>query len=174
MYCKSCGNYMNDNQAICLKCGVEAGNGKGFCPNCGNTVHEDAVICVNCGVSLKAKTAVKANVENIKTRSIVTAIILSLVTCGIYSIYWFISLTNEINKASGKTNDTNGGVCFLLSLVTCGIYNFYWAYKMGEKRDIIANENGSTNIVYLILSLFGLSIVVEALLQDTLNKAIEK
>ena len=170
MYCKSCGNYMNDNQAICLKCGVEAGNGKGFCPNCGNAVHEDAVICVNCGVSLKAKTAVKANVENIKTRSIVTAIILSLVTCGIYSIYWFISLTNEINKASGKTNDTNGGVCFLLSLVTCGIYGFYWAYKMGEKTDALDRVNGSKGILFLILQVLGLGIVVYALAQDALNK----
>ena len=78
--------------------------------------------------------------------------------CRIYYIYWYISLTNEINKAAGKTDDTNGGVCFLLSLVTCGIYNFYWAYKMGEKRDIIANEKGSTSIVYLLFSLFGLGI----------------
>ena len=45
---------------------------------------------------------------------------------------------------------------------------------MGEKRDIIAKENGSSNVVYLVLTLFGLGIVVYALLQDTLNKAIEK
>ena len=186
MYCKFCGELMNDNQAVCLKCGVEAGKGKGYCPNCGNAVHEEAVICVKCGVSLKdndntglvsaaeKETAFKPNMQNITTRSIVTAIILSLVTCGIYSIYWFIMLTNEMNQASDKTSDTSGGVCFLLSLVTCGIYGFYWAYKMGEKRDIIANEKASSNVIYLVLALFGFSIVVNALLQDSLNKAIEK
>ena len=180
MYCKTCGEYMNDNQAVCLKCGVEAGKGKAFCPNCGNAVLEEAVICVKCGVSLKdgknfnnsENPFAEPNLENIKTRSIVTAIILSLVTCGIYSIYWYIVLTNEMNKASGRIADTSGGACFLLGLVTCGIYNIYWAYKMGEKRDIVAKENGSSNIVYLILALFGLSIVVSALVQDTLNKAI--
>lgn len=185
MYCKTCGEYMNDNQAVCLKCGVEAGKGKAFCPNCGKAVLEEAVICVNCGISLRdttpsANTAnavasrVEPNVENIKQRSIVSAIILSLITCGIYGIYWYVSLTNEMNKASGRTTDTSGGACFLLGLVTCGIYNFFWAYKMGEKRDIVANEKGSSNIVYLILTLFGLGIVVYALAQDTLNKAIAK
>lgn len=108
----------------------------------------------------------------IKKRSIVLSIILSLVTCGIYNIYWFIVLTNEINQASGRTNDTRGGLCYILNLVTCGIYGFYWAYKMGEKRDIIANENGSSNIIYLILFFLGLGIVINCLLQDTLNKTV--
>jgi hypothetical protein len=77
-----------------------------------------------------------------------------------------------MNKASGKVNDTNGGMAFLLTLVTCGSYGYFWAYKMGEKRDAIANESGSSNILYLVLTIFGLGIVVYALLQDTLNKAI--
>ena len=176
MYCKNCGESINENQAVCLKCGVEAGKGKGFCYNCGNAVAEEAVVCVKCGVSLKTnnnEAPKKTNTDGIKTRSIVTAVILSLVTCGIYSIYWFVSLTNEMNKASGRDGDTNGGTAFLLSLVTCGIYSFFWAYKMGEKRDIVANEKGSSNILYLVLTLFGLGIVVYGLLQDTLNKAIE-
>ena len=176
MFCKNCGQIMNENQAVCLNCGVETGSGKAFCPNCGNPIlAEEAVICVKCGVSLKEQNnAPKANTEGIKERSIVKAIILSLVTCGIYSIFWFISLTNEMNKASGKEADTNGGVAFLLNLVTCGIYGIYWAYKMGEKRDIVANEKASSNIVYLVLALFGFGIVVYGLTQDALNKAIAR
>lgn len=110
--------------------------------------------------------------NGIKRRSIVLSIILSLVTCGIYNIYWFIVLTNEINQASGRTNDTSGGLSYILIFVTCGIYGFIWAYKMGEKRDIVANENGSSNVIYLILYFLGLSIVVNCLLQDTLNKTV--
>ena len=175
MYCKQCGEPMNENQAVCLKCGVEAGKGNAFCPNCGQAVIPDAVICVNCGISLKASSESKKNAPNvngIKERSIVTAIILSLITCGIYGIYWFVCLTNEMNKASGRENDTSGGKAFLFTLVTCGIYSFFWAYKMGEKRDIVANEKGSSNILYLVLSVFGLGAVVYILLQDALNKAI--
>lgn len=62
MYCKNCGAKMNENQAICLKCGVEAGTGNAYCPNCGKTVAEGAAVCLNCGISLKdEKTASKAS-----------------------------------------------------------------------------------------------------------------
>ena len=53
MYCKNCGEAMNDNQAICLKCGVKTGEGNAFCANCGNSVAPNADVCLNCGVSLK-------------------------------------------------------------------------------------------------------------------------
>lgn len=175
MYCKNCGEPMNDNQAVCLKCGVASGNGKSFCPNCGTPTKEEASFCVNCGVALNngAKSNFTPSLHGLEVRSIVTAIILSVITCGIYGIYWFVRLTDEFNQASGN-NDVSGGVAFLLSLVTCGLYSWYWAYKLGEKRDTVANENASTNIIYLLLSVFGLGIVVYILAQDSLNKAIEK
>lgn len=44
---------MNDNQAICLKCGVRTGNGNLFCTNCGKQVAPYADVCLNCGVALK-------------------------------------------------------------------------------------------------------------------------
>lgn len=165
---------MNDNQAVCLNCGVEAGTGKSFCPNCGNSVGEEAVICVSCGVSLKKPVSNGGGkLDGIKRRSIVTAILLSLVTCGIYGIYWFVCLTNDMNKASGNENDTRGGIAYLLGIVTCGIYTIYWAYRMGVKRDQLAGEKGSSGILYLVLSLFGLVIVAYCLAQDALNKAVD-
>ena len=57
MYCKNCGEFMNDNQAICLKCGVSAGSGDKFCPNCGKEVEPGADVCLNCGVTLKKAAA---------------------------------------------------------------------------------------------------------------------
>lgn len=53
MYCKNCGEQMNDNQAICLKCGVKTGSGNGFCANCGKEVVPEAEVCLNCGVAVK-------------------------------------------------------------------------------------------------------------------------
>ena len=66
MYCKHCGEPMNDNQAVCLKCGVEAGTGNAFCPNCGKNVIPEAVICVNCGISLKTNNGSKKNAPNVE------------------------------------------------------------------------------------------------------------
>ena len=34
MYCRNCGEQMNDNQAICIKCGVKVGEGTTYCANC--------------------------------------------------------------------------------------------------------------------------------------------
>lgn len=53
MFCKNCGEAMNDNQAICIKCGVETGKGNAFCANCGKPVEPNADVCLNCGVAIK-------------------------------------------------------------------------------------------------------------------------
>lgn len=53
MFCKNCGEAMNDNQAICIKCGVKVGTGNAFCANCGNALPENADVCMNCGVAVQ-------------------------------------------------------------------------------------------------------------------------
>ncbi len=61
MYCKNCGKEMNDNQAICLSCGVKTGDGNQYCSNCGNAVEPNAEVCLSCGVAIKKQ---KASGEN--------------------------------------------------------------------------------------------------------------
>ena len=168
MYCRNCGKEISNEAVICVHCGVPAGKGNAYCPSCGGEVHPEAVVCVNCGVPLKKQAP-----KDIQPRNLVTAIILSIVTCGIYGIYWFIKLNDEMNRMTGNENDTSGGIAFLLNLVTCGIYGYYWSYKMGEKSDNFTGKNSSSAILYLVLSIFGLNIVVWALLQDTINKTVE-
>lgn len=53
MFCKNCGEAINDNQAICLKCGVKKGDGNSFCANCGKSIDPNASVCLNCGVAVK-------------------------------------------------------------------------------------------------------------------------
>ena len=53
MYCKNCGEILNDNQAVCVKCGAKVGDGNSFCANCANPVDSNAEVCMNCGVSVK-------------------------------------------------------------------------------------------------------------------------
>ena len=112
----------------------------------------------------------------IQKRDIVVSIILTIVTCGIYGIYWFIVLTDETANAT-EDKTLSGGVSFLLNLVTCGIYGIYWAYKMGkitfeysQKKNLGLSDN---SIAYLLLQIFGFGIVNYALMQNDLNKIIE-
>ena len=77
---------------------------------------------------------------------------------------------DDINLLSGEVNATGGG---MLSIVTCGIYALYWYYKMGERTDRIkGSQEGSTGLIYLLLAIFGLSIVSVCLIQDTINRSV--
>lgn len=112
----------------------------------------------------------------IKEKNIVVSIILTIVTCGIYGIVWFIQLTDDVATVS-EDNSLSGGMAFLLTLVTCGIYGYYWAYKMGktitiaqEKKGLRVNDN---SILYLVLQFFGLGIVNYCIMQSDLNQMAE-
>ena len=110
----------------------------------------------------------------IERRNIAVCIVLTLVTCGIYGIYWIVCLTNDVNTVSGDVNGTPGGMVVLLTIVTCGIYGIYWAYKQGEKLDFTKNNRGipssNSGVLYLILQIFGFGIIAYALMQNELNK----
>lgn len=106
-------------------------------------------------------------------RNIAVNIILSIVTCGIYGLVWFVQMTDDAANASNDHTMT-GGVALLLSIVTCGLYRIYWAYKIGkllltanEEKGIIASDN---SVLYLILEILGLNIVNCCLIQSELNR----
>ena len=109
---------------------------------------------------------------NIEKRGIALAIVLSIITCGIYGIYWLYKLNDEVSTLAGVEGYTSGGKVIVFTIITCGIYGIYWNYKMGERVDMIKGEKGSTGILYLVLSLFGLSIVNYALMQDAVNNKV--
>jgi hypothetical protein len=175
---------------VCNNCGREFPDGVQFCPNCGTPVSGNAG---NQNGQPNYQQNGQPNYQQnnygqpgggfqgggngfkaqIKRRDIVVSIILTIVTCGIYGIIWYIGMVDDLNTASG-VQDTSGGMVFLLSIVTCGIYTIYWMYKAGEKVNIIRrnqglNANESNSILYLLLTVFGLSIVSWCLIQSELN-----
>ena len=110
----------------------------------------------------------------VQERNIAVCVILSIVTLGIYGIYWMIVLANDVNTVSENPNGTSGVIVFLLSLVTCGIYYWYWSYQAGGKLYEAKQQKGiggdNMAVVYLILCVVGLSIVTECLIQNERNK----
>ncbi|WP_285824056.1 hypothetical protein [Schaedlerella arabinosiphila] len=53
MYCRTCGNKINDNAEICVMCGCKPLIGKSYCQNCGADTTEQQEMCTNCGARLK-------------------------------------------------------------------------------------------------------------------------
>ncbi len=153
-----------------------------FCPNCGNELSENSNFCAKCGSSVNGNenngsTVVINNYNNnevkLPERNIVVCILLSLITCGIYGIYWFIVMTDESNMVSDDQT-ASGGTAFLFTIITCGIYFYYWNYKMGQKLHQAGQKYnkpiGDNSIVYLLLSIFGLGIINYCIIQSDLNR----
>lgn len=111
-------------------------------------------------------------------RNLVLCIVFTFVSLGLYGIYWFIVLTNEMNRESGHPHQTSGVVSFLLCIVTLGFYGWYWAWKMGEKSDVLKNRyleytSSDTRALYIVLAVLNFNMIVMLLCQYELNKAAD-
>ena len=113
----------------------------------------------------------------ISKRDLVLNIILTIVTCGIWGIIWEVQIADDIKLLTGEEGLVSGIVLVLLSLVTCGIYFIFWVYNAGNKLELVKAAYGlpteSKGLVYVVLSIFGFSIVALALMQNDLNSVAD-
>ena len=100
-----------------------------------------------------------------KKRNLALAILFSIITFGIYAIYWRICITNDSNEICPSEATASGGMAILFSIITLGIYNFYWTYKLGVKL------KGSGGL-YLVLFILGFGWINFLLAQSEINKYI--
>lgn len=108
---------------------------------------------------------------------IVVGIILSVLTCGLYNIYWNYRQFAAMNALLGR-EEYNFVSWLLLSIVTCGLYHVYYEYKMGSDLYEWLKSHGrevSSNLplIGLLLSCFGLTVVADAVYQHELNKLVK-
>lgn len=107
----------------------------------------------------------------IQSKNIVTSVLLSVVTCGIYSIFWLYTIIDDVYTLTN--NGGNAGTDIILSIITCGIYGIYMWYKLGDLLSTYRYENNlspkNNSILYLVLSLFGLALVNFCIIQSELN-----
>lgn len=198
MFCKNCGSEIEEGIKFCPSCGtaVEEPSGDTVQEEAGTAYPVSAVEEAGTGESAGEESSYResgsqdnyggqeyagpdygqgaAVLSGGTNRNIALCIIFSIITCGIYGIYWMYVLNEELNAISGDVNATSGGMVILFTFLTCGIYSWYWYYKMGEKVDYIRGKQGlqpgSYPVLFLILGIFGLGIVNYALMQDSINK----
>ena len=107
----------------------------------------------------------------IKKRNIVTCILLSLVTCGIYGIYWVIMLARDAVSVKDPADNAILEIVLMLFLPFLGIFLAEKKFSEGCAAKGIPHTDNS--ILYLILGLIGLGIVGDCMLQNDLNKLAE-
>ena len=164
---------------FCENCGTQLGDGEKFCPNCGAPVkgagNEEIKgfsadsAAQNAGFAGANQTAGAGNSFGysgpfnfmpLRTdRSLLIYILLTIVTCGIYSWIFIYQLIQDVNIAcDGDGDETpNFWMFFLLTFVTCGIYGYVWYYKLGNRLQVNCarygaptNEGGSAVLLWMI------------------------
>ncbi len=163
MYCSKCGRQVPDGTKICPSCGEnlsEAGKVADAANNMFNQAEREMDSALN-----EVKQSVNGTGgQRLKDdRGIVSYIILTIITCGIYGYYFLYKIAHDANIAcDGDGENTSGLVAFVvLSFLTCGIYAYYWYYKLGNRLAMNAprygmnfQENGTTILLWIILGSF--------------------
>ncbi len=108
MFCKNCGNQINDNAAVCVTCGAPKGYGERFCPNCGQPLPQGAAICMSCGA------ATKTVVPGAKSKMAAGLLGIFLGSFGVHNFY-----LGYTAKAVTQLCITVGSI--LLTIITSGV-----------------------------------------------------
>lgn len=147
-----------------------------YCSNCGNKLNSKDKFCASCGkenIKEDNKNTISIDRPYIENKNIAVMLILTIITCGIYSLVWIYQITEDVNRLN-EDNNMSGGLTILLAIITCGIYLIYWGYDMGrklynsgQKYNINISDN---SILYLLLPIFKLNIINLVLIQSDLNK----
>ena len=107
-------------------------------------------------------------------RSIAAAIVFTIITFGIYAIYWKYKIAKGFYVTPSQSRvDTTPGVTVLLWLVTFGIYGWYCYYKWGQASAEIPASLGyggeDKSVLYLVLAIVGFAIINDAIIQSDFN-----
>lgn len=111
-----------------------------------------------------------------RPRSVVLVVLLSIVTCGFYLVYWYFTVLGELEQAAGYQPTGHAAIIdFLLTLVTCGIWGLYVDYRISSTLFALAMArnvpNPSNTVVpVLVLDVVGLGFIGSAIHQSEMNR----
>ena len=114
MYCKNCGNQMDEGGSVCVHCGYERGDGNQYCPNCGTKLDASATFCSGCGIPLTPEAASNSSVA----KSRLAAGLLGIFVGGFGVHNFYLGFTGK------------GVAQLLLTVFCCGI-GWIWGFIEG-------------------------------------------
>lgn len=99
--------------------------------------------------------------EMIQQKDFWMVLLLSIVTCGIYTFVYLYQVTKDLNTMAGNDGHTvDPTMVVVLSIVTCGIYTYWWYYQMGNRiqrmgnaNNIMVEENGTTYLMWMLIGI---------------------
>ncbi len=107
MFCKNCGQQLQDGAAVCMHCGFAVGTGANFCGNCGQNVMPGQAICTQCGFAIVGPGGVAPGLLSDKSKLVAGLLGILLGSFGVHNFY--------------LGNTKRAIIQLLVSLLTCGI-----------------------------------------------------
>ena len=174
MFCPTCGTQVRDGARFCPTCGASLDAAPAVTPQPTNeqpaqdpyaqqaTGYPQDPYAQQGIVAAPAYNPNPSEIRHMETdRSIVTVVLLSMITCGIYGFYFVYKCAQDMNTMCDDDEETGGlAVYILLSMVTCGLYGIYWEYKLANRLQKNApaygmqfEENGTTVIMWRVIGM---------------------
>lgn len=100
-----------------------------------------------------------------KKRNPIAVLIFTIITLGIYGIYWFVKTKLEMNEKGAKIPTA--------WLIIIPFVNIWWLWKYSEGVGQVTNNSMSATTAFILLfllGLVGLTVVGMAIVQNELNK----
>lgn len=93
-------------------------------------------------------------------RDPIMVILLSIITLGIYGLFWYVATKNEMN--------TKGAQIPTAWLIIIPFVNIWWYWKFCEGVELVTNKGMGVAVAFLLLWLLGT--IGAAIIQNELNK----
>ena len=100
----------------------------------------------------------------VKERNVVLVYIFTIITGGIYLLFWLVSTKEEINKLGGDVPTA--------WLIIIPVANIYWMYKYCEGFSLHVKKDNNAILWFLVYIV--VSVIMPAIVQSELNKIAGK
>ncbi len=131
-----------------------------FCKKCGMENTEGAAFCKGCGAKLGGATA---TVAGLTRRDPIMVLVFSVVTFGIYGIYWMVKTSWELNEAGADIPTA--------WLILIPFISIWWMWKVSEGIELVTQKEMTAVMAFILLYLLGM--IGGAIIQNTLNNFAE-
>ena len=120
----------------------------------------------------------------IEPRSPAVVLVAGVLTCGLYQVYWYYRMYEELELVTGATPTGNGfWLDFALVVITCGLYGIWVDYRISMQlveamrmRGLHPPSDNPTLVVILDVAAYMTgwltNLLSTAIQQDLLNKLV--
>lgn len=108
--------------------------------------------------------------------SVAVYLVLTIVTCGIFNLYWNYRQMEACNELLGRL-EFNFVTWFFLTIITCGIYHLFYQYNMGQaineiQRDRQVPVAEGLPALSVVAAIVGFGVVADCIHQVEINKIV--